>query len=72
MGVKYTVRLTREQAISRIVEIQLEWSRRLFENQYGLSPNYDLVETLEKLNDKRAGGEGFENYLIVETEAEAD
>lgn len=69
MGVKSTVRLTRKEVVDRIVTIQMEWSRRLFEGQYSFASNEELENTLELLNDRRAGGEGFENYIIDEESA---
>lgn len=65
MGVKSTVTLTRDVAIERYVELVLpQYRRRLRAQATGMS-NKQLEDTLEKMNDERAGGEGFENYIVT-------
>lgn len=66
MGVKSTQEMTREQAERRYAEILAEVARndglklaRGFSNQ-------ELEDHMEAMNDLRAGGEGFENYLITD------
>lgn len=65
MGVKSTVTLARDVAIERYVELALPNARRLLRAQAVALSNKQLEDTLEKMNDERAGGEGFENYIVT-------
>lgn len=56
MGVKSTLRLTRDEAES------------LYRSYFKIGvymTDAELEEELEKLHDRFVGGEGFENYQIV-------
>jgi hypothetical protein len=64
MGVKSTVHLTRQWAISRAVEMHQQKERRKIEALYTAMTDKELEDILEQMNDERAGGEGFENYFI--------
>ncbi len=71
MSVKSTKDLTREQAEDKFVELYL--ARKDLEakarREAAELTDKELEDTLEEWNDERAGGEGFENYLIVEKPA---
>ncbi len=64
MGVKSTVILGRDEAIERYVQLTLPEAERHLRAQATLLSNKQLEDTLEVMNDERAGGEGFENYLV--------
>jgi hypothetical protein len=64
MGVKSTVRLSRGDAIDRYKELSLSIERRRLDVQTCSMCNDCLEDALEKLNDEWHHGEGFENYLI--------
>lgn len=68
MGVKSTVRLTRRQAEDAWVALRLrdEDLSREFRAEAVIMGTVELEDKLEALNDKVKGGEGFENYLILE------
>lgn len=65
MGVKSTVNLTREQAVSRAAQLYFEAKRRKIEAKFTAMSDSELESKLERLNDKANDGEGFENYSIV-------
>lgn len=59
MGVKSTVELTRDQAEMKF--------RSLYAELLGITmDNSQLEAALERMNDRAHGGEGFENYIIVD------
>lgn len=66
MGVKSTVILTREEAEKKYVDLKLkdESLVRTLRAEAAQMGEVQLENELETLNDKQAGGEGFENYLI--------
>lgn len=66
MGVKSTVELSRREAIERLVVIAQRRERRRIEAGYTALTNKELENVLEAMNDEENGGEGFENYSIVE------
>ena len=65
MGVKSTVRLTREEAIEKAVELFTEVHRRKIASQFFIMSNEELAEKLMEMNDEAKGGEGFENYMVM-------
>lgn len=65
MGVKSTVTMSRDAAIERYVELALPQARRLLRAQATAMSNKQLEDSIEQLNDERAGGEGFENYIVT-------
>lgn len=64
MGVKSTVRLTREQAVQRAADLRQKAQRLAVEASFYAMSNKELEDRLEILNDEAHDGEGFENYLI--------
>lgn len=68
MGVKSTVRLTRRQAEDAWVALRLrdEYISRKFRAEAVAMSTEELEDRLMHLNDKVNGGEGFENYSILE------
>jgi hypothetical protein len=66
MSVKHTVRLTREDALVRLVDRMLENTRPSYEDAARKLDDNKLAIALERFNDIVKGGEGFENYLIVD------
>lgn len=64
MGVKSTVDLTRAEAEAR-------WKKALVERLADVVAltDRDLCEQLELMNDQDHGGEGYENYRIVDRES---
>ena len=64
MGVKSTVPLTRSEAESKYVDLKIEAAKRQLRSEAALLDDKELEDVLEELNDKQAGGEGFENYVI--------
>jgi hypothetical protein len=64
MGVKSTVKLTREAAVQRAADLHQKRERRLVEGLYHSMADSSLEDELERLNDDVHGGEGFENYFI--------
>lgn len=71
MGVKSTVKLSRQEAIIRAADLheEINRNRRRIEAIYTGMSDKDLEDALEKLNDERSrqihGGTGFENYQII-------
>ena len=67
MGVKSTVRLTREEAIQKYAELEAEMVKRRMASALTILPDEALAELLERKNDQASeNGEGFENYTIGE------
>lgn len=64
MGVKSTVHLTHTEAIEKYVDLTIGDARRILSAQAMAMSQKQLEDTLEELNDEKAGGEGFENYII--------
>ena len=68
MGVKSTRILTRKEAEDRLIDLYIQRTREFWRDRFA-SYSDELVEkVLEAENDFAHGGEGFENYLIQETE----
>lgn len=65
MGVKSTVELTREAAEDKYVELMQKHEARRFRAQAVAMDKDELENELERLDDKLAGGESFNNYLIT-------
>ena len=66
MGVKSTVTLSRGDAVRRIVSILCDRYRGELERVYDHMSNEQIEDILERANDERSGGEGFENYQIAD------
>jgi hypothetical protein len=68
MGVKSTVDLTRQQAEEKFVDLTLETSdvKRYIRAAAVMLDDTELERQLMIMNDKRAGGEGFDNYNIID------
>lgn len=64
MGVKSTVRLNREEAERRFVEMKLERKRAKYQDKAKALSSVELEDILERWNDEAHEGEGFENYLV--------
>lgn len=62
MGVKSTVDLTRERAEEKYIKLK----RMLYAPSSFMYSDLELENILEELNDEVNGGEGFENYRIVD------
>ena len=62
MGVKSTVELTRKEAEAKASEL---YSKRRMGQYYHMS-DIDLEDLIESWNDEVHGGEGFENYRIID------
>lgn len=65
MGVKSTVELTREEAEKRLLDIRMKAGKKLMARHIAFYDDKELEDKLEIENDRRAGGEGFENYSII-------
>lgn len=65
MGVKSTVRLTRDEAEQKYVDLNEVKILRQLKSIAVAMDDEELENTLESLNDKANDGEGFENYLIT-------
>lgn len=66
MGVKSTVNLTRDEAVDRLSSLYLEEVATLLRANVENMSDQAIESELERLNDNRCGGEGFENYSITE------
>jgi hypothetical protein len=70
MGVKSTVRLTREEAERRFVELYVKRKENKIRAKAVALSDQELEDKLERWNDAVHDGEGFENYLIVQSHDE--
>lgn len=70
MGVKSTIHLSRADAENRFEDLIMSHGNpRYFIYQVIREwSDIDLEEQLEEMKDQSAGGEGFENYRIVDEE----
>ena len=64
MGVKSTRRLSHATAVRMAADLHQEIARRGLEALYWAMTDEELEDSLERMNDRRCGGEGFENYII--------
>lgn len=64
MGVKSTQVLTREQAEAKFFELYVATNQRMITAFAAAYSNSELANLLEEMDDKRAGGESFNNYQI--------
>lgn len=65
MGVKSSVRLSIEEAAQKYAELKAaEVKKAYYLAAFSMDPSM-LEDELAELNDKAAGGEGFENYIIT-------
>ena len=65
MGVKSTVRLTRQEAEDRYVQFKLDRKRPKYEAMAKEKSDEDLELLIERWNDEAYDGQGFDNYSIV-------
>lgn len=79
MGAKSTVKLTREQALERLLEYKVRdyaWRLRRNFDAYKAWTNEAIEDELEFLNDQHYIGmitgceAGFDNYLIVDNDVD--
>lgn len=73
MGIKSTVRLTREDAISRYISARARREGDPWRAEAEALSDVELEDILERWNDERSradfgGDSGFDNYLIVAKE----
>lgn len=68
MGVKSTVTLPRMEAIEKYADLKIKVSnlRRRYMAVALVMDKAKLEEELMQLNDKANGGEGFENYIVLD------
>lgn len=66
MGIKSTTELTLEDAVERVIDLKLAEVRRLVEIDVREMSETELEEYLEYASDRDAGGEGFDNFKIVD------
>lgn len=69
MGVKSTVSLTRSEAIAKYADLKAKTKRRKYEAKAIRMDRRELEDEIERLNDEVNGGEGYENYVIVEEQS---
>lgn len=65
MGVKSTVELTRKKAEEKAVELFTITNRRKLLSIFVTMEDRELEDWLEHAADEAAGGESYENYIIV-------
>lgn len=65
MGVKSTVTLDRSTATERLTDLYIEEVSALVRTGIAKMTNRVIGDELERLNDQRCGGEGFENYTVT-------
>ena len=65
MGVKYTVELTREEAINRYVDLRSELMKEKLKKLALECCDTFLEDHIMYMNDELNNGEGFENYSII-------
>lgn len=66
MGVKSTVRLSRQEAIDKAVYLYVEVNKRKIAAQFHAMSDKELEVELMVMNDEARGGEGFENYSVYD------
>lgn len=66
MGIKSTIELTLEDAVERVIDMKMAEVRRLVELEVREMSETELENYLEAASDREAGGEGFDNFKIVE------
>lgn len=69
MGVKSTVTLTVQEAIEKYADLKGPTMRRLYMQDalaMCVTDRPKLERKLEEMNDATNGGEGFENYTIID------
>lgn len=71
MSVKSTVELTKDEAVKQIVDLILTARESTLTRQIATISNEDLENLLERLADEAAGGESFNNYMIIESANDA-
>ncbi len=64
MGVKSTVYLTYDDAVSKAADLLMNIRREEFEAKFRTMAKSELEDALEEMNDSLNDGEGFENYRI--------
>lgn len=63
MGVKSTIHLSRNQAVSKAIELHMQLDNSVV-TRYMLMSEEELEDELQHMNDAVKGGEGYENYTI--------
>ena len=66
MGVKSTVKMTRQNAVTRLTDLKLKEVTRAFMFDVFAMSNTEIEDELERLEDKWAGGESFMNFIVVD------
>lgn len=64
MGVKSTVVISRDDAAARLADMYTNQTSDIIRITVGQMSDKAIENELERLNDLRCGGEGFENYRI--------